>query len=163
MGIGSYHTCSVNPSLLPYMGCGSWPCYHIWAVVPGSATIHGWWFLALLPYMGGGSWPCYHTWAVVPGPIPAVYSLPYTAISSCRLLPHINIGSDLSLGMEVFLNLRMVTETSCSRSQPRRLSGFLQGVPGSDFDVEALSYTHKHKRIYKDTNSTKLYKPVEIA
>ena len=45
----------------------------------------------------------------------------------------------LSLGMEVFLNLLIVIDTSCSRSQPRRLSGFFDAGGGSTLDVEAFS------------------------
>lgn len=36
------------------------------------------------------------------------------------------MSTDLSLEIEVFLNLRIVTETSCSKSQPLRLSDFLE-------------------------------------
>lgn len=80
------------------------------------------------------SWGCYHGDCVC-----AV-----VLVAGCHLGGG---GSDLSLGIEVFLNLRMVTDTSCSRSQPRRLSGFLEGVAGSDLDVEALSCTPTHKNM----------------
>lgn len=49
--------------------------------------------------------------------------------------------SDLSLSIDVFLNLLIVTETSCSRSQPRRFSTFFEGVGLSVFKAEAFSYT----------------------
>lgn len=53
------------------------------------------------------------------------------------------ICSDLSLAMDVFLNLLIVTESSCNRSQPRRFSAFFNEAGLSDFTAGAFSYAEK--------------------
>lgn len=52
--------------------------------------------------------------------------------------------SYLSLGTEVFLNLLIVTETSCSKSQPRRFSAFFEGPGVSVFTADTFSYTYAY-------------------
>lgn len=51
----------------------------------------------------------------------------------------------LSLAMDVFLNLLIVTESSCNRSQPRRFSAFFNEAGLSDFTAGAFSYTEKRE------------------
>lgn len=51
----------------------------------------------------------------------------------------------LSFGMQVFLKRLMVTETSCSRSHPLRLSTFREDVLASIFAAD-LSFKKEHER-----------------
>lgn len=55
---------------------------------------------------------------------------------------------NLSFGTDVFLNLLIVTETSCSRSQPRRFSTFFDWAEASVFPVDIFSCTQKERPEY---------------
>lgn len=52
--------------------------------------------------------------------------------------------TDLSLATDVFLNLLIVTESSCNRSQPRRFSAFFKEAGLSVFPAGAFSYRQQH-------------------
>lgn len=56
--------------------------------------------------------------------------------------------ADLSLATDVFLNLLIVTESSCNRSQPRRFSAFFREAGLSVFPAGVFSYRQQHQWLH---------------